>query len=145
VRLFGVSLSPWINGLLLSGPEYLRGQRAKTLLLERVLGGIFETCDVVLQTSPIPFDIIGLPLITFPIGFEGSRGLDLPLGGMLGAKPFGEERLLSLVGAFQSGTAWHLRHAADPTLPEPGGGAREPDARVPRPRMDVLQVMDECE
>jgi Asp-tRNA(Asn)/Glu-tRNA(Gln) amidotransferase A subunit family amidase len=145
VRLFGVSLSPWINGLLLSGPEYLRGQRAKTLLLERVLGGIFETCDVVLQTSPIPFDIIGLPLITFPIGFEGSRGLDLPLGGMLGAKPFGEERLLSLVGAFQSGTAWHLRHPADPTLPEPGGGAREPDARVPRPRMDVLQVMDECE
>ena len=42
VRLFGVSLSPWINGLLLSGTEYVRGQRAKLLLLERVLDGIFD-------------------------------------------------------------------------------------------------------
>ncbi|MEJ2203620.1 MAG: amidase [Gemmatimonadota bacterium] len=144
VRLFGVSLSPWINGLLLSGPEYLRGQRAKLLLLERVLEGIFEECDVVAQTSPIPFDIIGLPLITFPIGFERSRGFDLPVGGMLGGKPFGEERLLSLAAAYQAETDWHLRRPVDPN-PRPGGSGGQPGDRAGRPRLDVLQVMEECE
>ncbi len=142
VRLFGASLSPWINGLLLSGTEYLRGQRAKMLLLERVLEGIFEECDVVALASPIPFDMIGLPLISFPIGFEDTRGVDLPVGGMLGAMPFGEERLLSLAAAFQAETGWHLRRPPDPTPPEPGSDAPGTGAR---PRLDVLQVMDECE
>ncbi len=40
VRWFGVSLSGWINGLLLPGAEYLRGQRAKLLLLRNVLAHV---------------------------------------------------------------------------------------------------------
>lgn len=68
VRQFGASLSPWINGLLLPGAEYLRGQRARLLLLRRTLDTVFSRCDVVVQSSPIPFDILGLPLISFPIG-----------------------------------------------------------------------------
>ncbi len=143
VRLFGVSLSPWINGLLLSGPEYLRGQRAKMLLLERVLTGVFGQCDVVVQTSPIPFDMIGLPLIAFPIGFEQSRGSDLPVAGMFGGLPFGEERLLSLVAAYQAATGWHRRRPADP-LPAAGGGDAQVRGRS-APRMDVLDVLAECE
>jgi len=143
VRLFGVSLSPWINGLLLSGPEYLRGQRAKMLLLERVLGGIFGQCDAVVQTSPIPFDMIGLPLIAFPVGFEGSRGSDLPVAGMLGGLPFGEERLLSLVAAYQAATDWHRRRPQDPAA---DGGSGEAQARARRaPRLDVLDVLADCE
>lgn len=138
VRLFGVSLSPWINGLLLSGPEYLRGQRAKMLLLERVLDGIFEQCDAVVQTSPIPFDMIGLPLIAFPIGFEETRGTPLPVAGMLGGLPFGEERLLSLVAAYQAETDWHERHPADVT-------AGEGPAPAPGLRLDVLDVLEQCE
>ncbi len=125
VRLFGVSLSPWINGLLLGGPEYLRGQRAKMLLLERVLDGIFDQCDVVLQTEPIPFDIIGLPLIAFPIGFEQSRGSPLPVAGMFGGMPYGEERLLSLVAAYQAVTEWHTRKPADPVVEGEGGPERD--------------------
>lgn len=139
VRLFGVSLSPWINGLLLGGPEYLRGQRAKLLLLERVLDGIFGQCDVVVQTSPIPFDIIGLPLIAFPIGFEPSRGRDLPVAGMFGGLPYGEERLLSLVAAYQAVTGWHRRRPADP---DGVGGDAEARAAPPR-RLDVHDVMAE--
>ena len=137
VRLFGVSLSPWINGLLLSGPEYVRGQRAKMLLLQRVLDGVFAQCDVVVQTSPIPFDMIGLPLIAFPIGFEGSSGTPLPLAGMLGGLPFGEERLLSLVAAYQAVTDWHRRRPADGV---PGGrGEGGPH------RLDVLDVLENCQ
>lgn len=138
VRLFGVSLSPWINGLLLSGPEYLRGQRAKMLLLQRVLDGLFAECDVVVQTSPIPFDIIGLPLIAFPIGFEESRGTPLPVPGMLGGLPFGEERLLSLVGAYQGVTDWHRRRPADMDVDGGSGRGREGGDH----RLDVLDVLE---
>ncbi|HSM61491.1 MAG TPA: amidase [Longimicrobiales bacterium] len=144
VRLFGVSLSPWINGLLLGGPEYLRGQRAKMLLLERVLDGIFGQCDVVAQTSPIPFDIIGLPLIAFPIGFEASRGTDLPVAGMFGGLPFGEERLLSLAAAWQATTRWHRRRPPEVVEPAARQGAREARSSRP-PRLDALDVLAECE
>jgi Asp-tRNA(Asn)/Glu-tRNA(Gln) amidotransferase A subunit family amidase len=136
VRLFGVALSPWIHGLLLSGPEYVRGQRAKMALLQRVLDGIFSRCDVVVQTSPVPFDMIGLPLVAFPIGFEESRGYPVPVAALLGGLPFGEERLLSLAAACQDVTDWHRRRPADPdpTLP----------AAAPR-RLDVLDVLETCE
>jgi Asp-tRNA(Asn)/Glu-tRNA(Gln) amidotransferase A subunit family amidase len=140
VRLFGVSLAPWINGLLLSGPEYLRGQRAKMLLLQRVLDGLFAQCDVVVQTSPIPFDIIGLPLIAFPIGLEETRGTPLPIPGMFGGLPFGEERLLSLVAGYQAVTDWHRRRPADEPAMAPGN--RGPD---PEHRLDVLDVLESCQ
>lgn len=139
VRLFGVSLSPWINGLLLGGPEYLRGQRAKLALLERVLEGVFGSCDAVVQTAPVPFDIIGLPLIAFPIGFEGSRGFDLPVGAMLGGLPYGEERLLSLVAAYQAVTDFHRRRPADPDV----GGGQEEARAAPSRRLDVHDVVEE--
>jgi hypothetical protein len=83
-------------------------------------------------------------LITFPIGLERSRGFDLPVGGMLGGKPFGEERLLSLAAAYQAETDWHLRRPVDPN-PRPGGSGGQPGDRAGRPRLDVLQVMEECE
>ncbi len=137
VRDFGVSLSPWINGLLLPGTEYLRGQRAKLVLLRRVLDQIFDRCDVVLQTSPIPFDIIGLPLVTFPIGMRDTEAGSLPVGAMFGGMPFAEDRLLSLAVAWQSVTEWHRMRPADPedTPVRPGGGA-------PGLRLDVLDVWE---
>jgi hypothetical protein len=124
--------------------EFLRGQRAKMVLLQRVLEGVFAECDVVVQTSPIPFDMIGLPLVAFPIGFEESRGFPLPLSGMLGGLPFGEERLLSLVAAYQAETEWHRRRPADPSgegeVQRGGGGGASP-----RLRLDVLDVLESCE
>ncbi len=141
VRLFGVALSPWIHGLLLSGPEYLRGQRAKMVLLQRVLDGIFSRCDAVVQTGPVPFDMIGLPLIAFPIGFEESRGYPLPVSALVGGLPFGEERLLSLAAAYQAETDWHRRRPTDPT-DSPGGA---PPGPAPAWRLDVLDVLEACE
>jgi len=138
VREFGVSLSPWINGLLLSGTEYVRGQRAKLLLLRRVLDGVFDQCDAVVQTSPIPFDMIGLPLIAFPIGFEDSQGVDLPLGAVLGGLPYGEDRLLALAAAYQRVTDWHRRVPAPPPLGATGVG-RELGLED-RGRTDVFDV-----
>lgn len=157
VRDFGVSLSPWINGLLLPGTEYLRGQRAKLLLLQRVLDQVFSRCDVVVQTSPIPFDIIGLPLIAFPIGFQETEDGTLPVGGMLGGMPWAEDRLLSLAGAYQAVTDWHRRRPPEPEgavggsgAPGAGGARREGRPRssrkdAPPLRLDVLDVWEECQ
>ncbi len=137
VRKFGVSLAPWINGLLLDGTEYLRGQRAKLLLLERVLDQFFGHCDVVVQTDAYRFDIIGLPLINFPIGFEeASTGYPRPLGAMLGGMPYAEDRLLSLAAAYQEVTDWHRRRPAEPeTFVVDGREAR-------RPRINLREVME---
>jgi len=131
-------LSPWINGLLLSGPEYLRGQRAKLLLLQRVLDGVFDQCDVVVQTAPFPFDMIGLPLIAFPIGMHDARGFDLPVAAMLGGQPYAEDRLLSLVGGFQAMTDWHRRRAKDPDPVSSG-----PSRPGPAPLRLEIQDIDE--
>ncbi|MGW0229889.1 amidase [Actinopolymorpha singaporensis] len=114
LRGFGVSVLGWLQGALLGGNEFLTGQRAKLLLLERVLDQIFDHCDVVVQTGPVPFDILGLPEIAFPIGFTAAG---LPIGTILGGLPYGEERLLSVAAAYQAVTDWHWRRPADPPVP----------------------------
>lgn len=143
VRLFGVSLSPWIHGLLLSGPEYLRGQRGRMLLLRHILDGIFTRCDVVVQTRPIPFDMVGLPLITFPIGFESTTGADLPVPALLGGPPWGEERLLSVAAAYQRVTDWHRKRPPEVEITLSPDEASGPLAG--RRRMDVLDVLEEAQ
>jgi aspartyl-tRNA(Asn)/glutamyl-tRNA(Gln) amidotransferase subunit A len=108
---FGVSLLSWLGGLMISGDEWVTAQRAKNHLLREVLDGILEDCHVVLQTGPVPFDILGLPEIGFPIGFNGSG---VPVGTILGGAPYEEDRLLEVVAAYQAVTDWHWRRPADP-------------------------------
>lgn len=112
LRGFGVSVLGWLQGALLGAPEFITGQRAKLVLLERVLNQLFDLCDVVLQTGPVPFDILGLPEIGFPIGFDNSG---VPIGTILGGLPYAEDRLLSVVAAYQAVTDWHWRRPPDPT------------------------------
>jgi Asp-tRNA(Asn)/Glu-tRNA(Gln) amidotransferase A subunit family amidase len=115
LRGFGVSVLGWLQGALLGADEYLTGQRAKLLLLDRVLA-MFDRCDVVVQTGPVPFDIIGMPELALPIGFTPAG---VPIGTILGGLPYAEDRLLSIAAAYQAVTDWHLRRPADP----PGGPA----------------------
>jgi Asp-tRNA(Asn)/Glu-tRNA(Gln) amidotransferase A subunit family amidase len=131
LKLFGVSLNSWMQGLFLSGDEWVKGQRAKHVLLERVLDDLFAQCDAVLQTDPVPFDIIGLPEIAFPIGFQPheASGRDVPIGAIIGGQPYAEDRLLAVVGAFQAATDWHERRPADPA---PAAPARRSAAERPR-------------
>ncbi|WP_422774126.1 amidase [Plantactinospora sp. WMMC1484] len=130
LRGFGVSVTSWLQGALLGANEFLTGQRAKLLLLERVLDGIFDDCDVVVQTGPVPFDILGLPEIAFPIGFTPAG---VPIGTILGGLPYGEERLLSVVAAYQEITDWHWRRPADPPAPAAGAQAARGTLAAPAP------------
>jgi Asp-tRNA(Asn)/Glu-tRNA(Gln) amidotransferase A subunit family amidase len=132
VRLFGVTLSSWIQGLLLPGDGYLTVQRARYALLRLTLEGIFDGCDAVIQGNHVPFDMIGLPLISFPVGFRepgaggGYAGGPLPESVMIGAPPFGEERLLALAALWQATTDHHRQRPRDPVASEAAGppGAR---------------------
>ena len=124
LKLFGVSLNGWMQGLFLSGDEFLKGQRAKHVLLRRVLDDLFAQCDVVVQTSAVPFDIIGLPEIAFPIGVQtdAASARELPIGAIVGGLPYAEDRLLAVAAAHQAVTDWHRRRPADP----------DPDRRAAR-------------
>ncbi|MDX6432463.1 MAG: aspartyl-tRNA(Asn)/glutamyl-tRNA(Gln) amidotransferase subunit [Streptosporangiaceae bacterium] len=113
LKLFGVSLLTWLGGLMLSGDEWITAQRAKTHLLHEVLDGLLNKCDVILQTNVVPFDILGLPEIGFPIGFSNG----VPVGTILGGAPYEEDRLLEVVAAYQGATDWHWRRPADPPKP----------------------------
>lgn len=108
---FGVSLLSWLQGLMLSGDEWITAQRAKNHLTREVLDGVLNRCDVLLQTGPVPFDILGLPEIAFPIGFDGDG---VPVGAILGGQPYEEDRLLEVAAAYQAVTDWHTRRPADP-------------------------------
>ena len=143
VRQFGVSLAPWINGLLLPAAEYVRGSRARLVLLKEVLDEVFGRCDLVTQTAPYPFDMVGLPLIGFPIGFETeSTGHPRPIGGMFGAEPYAEHHLLSVIAAYQRATDWHLRRPENPDALRPDEGGEGGPEASPRARYDLFDVMD---
>lgn len=168
VRLFGVTLSSWIQGLLLSGDEYVKSQRGRLALLRLALDQVFSRCDAVIQESHVAFDMIGLPLLAMPIGLrlpdeeegsaQGAGRFDgpLPEGVMIGAPPFGEERLLALAALWQARTDHHRRR---PTValphPRPDRGdrgdredARRPAWEMPSPeggargRLDLESVAD---
>lgn len=135
VRLFGVSLSSWIRALFVSGDDYVKWLRTRMSLLRKVLFELFADVDVVVQTSVTPFDLVGCPLIGFPIGFSSdANGLDVPIGGLVGGLPYGEEKLLAVAATYQAATSWHARRPPDPVL--------APSARrAARPRITDAEVL----
>ncbi len=143
VRLFGVALAPWMQGLLVPADDYLRAQRARAELLRIVLEGIFTRCDLVLQGGSLPFDLIGLPLIAFPIGSATRGRHTLPHGVLLGGPPFSEERLLAVAAAWQAISDAHL---ARPPLPWEAGASLLPEVpSAGRGRVGVESVAELAE
>ena len=119
LKSFGVSLTSWLQGLFLSGDEFLTGQRMKVEMLSRVFDTTLQACDVVVQTSPVPFDVLGLPELALPIGFRTVGAAQLPVGTILGSGPYAEDRLLAVAAAYQAVTDDHLRRPADPVAAAP--------------------------
>lgn len=127
LKLFGVSLTTWMQGLFLGGDEYVRGQRARLLLAEMAFEQVFNRCDVVLQGTPDAFDIIGFPLVAFPIGLahDERAGADLPVGAMIGGQPYAEDRLCAVVAAYQAVTDTHRLRPPEPDHVRPRRSSAE--------------------
>jgi len=139
---FGVSLTTLAQGLFLSADEWITGQRAKNVLLRQVLDTVMADCDVLLQTEVVPFDILGLPEIGFPVGFTTATDTTpaIPVGATLGGAPYEEDRLLEVVAAYQNLTSWHTRRPADPVLASPGLRARSVEAPLALTPEEVAEL-----
>lgn len=121
-------------GRYLLGTDYVKSQRARSLL-QQVFAGVFAQVQVIVApTLPafppvigelfvqsgdlrehvidaflrfnIPFNLTGLPAISVPCGF-GSNGL--PIGLQIAGKAFDEATVLRVGHAYQAHTDWHRR------------------------------------
>jgi aspartyl-tRNA(Asn)/glutamyl-tRNA(Gln) amidotransferase subunit A len=70
------------------------------------IDGVGENATDALLRLTMPFNLTGLPAISFPCGFS-SEGL--PIGLQVAGKPFEEATILRIVHAYQQLTDWHRR------------------------------------
>jgi hypothetical protein len=97
--------------------------------------GLWTQCDVIFSSTG--FDALGFPLCTLPIGFApNAQGIVLPIATTLGGPAFGEEKVLSVIAAYQAVTDFHLRRPPDPVV----GLARAKDPFGPRVRQTSREV-----
>lgn len=73
---------------------------------EITIDGVKENASVAMLRLTMPFNLAGLPAISFPCGFS-SHGL--PLGLQVVGKPFEEAMILRIANAYQQMTDWHHR------------------------------------
>lgn len=119
-------------GRFLLATDYVKSQRARTLLQEE-FAKAWEKVDVIVSpTLPalppvigelyvqsgdfrehvidaflrfnIPFNLTGLPAISVPCGFSRSS---LPIGMQIAGRPFEEETILRVAHAFEAHTDWN--------------------------------------
>jgi aspartyl-tRNA(Asn)/glutamyl-tRNA(Gln) amidotransferase subunit A len=70
------------------------------------IDGVSENATVALLRLTMPFNLAGLPAVSFPCGFTASG---LPIGLQVAGKPFEESTLLRIAHAYQQITDWHRR------------------------------------
>ena len=117
MRNFADRLPRFLNGMLQSADTFVKVQQARNLLRHRMVTQLFNQCDVVVTDGTGAFDGVGLPLACTPIGFDTDEttGARVPRGATLAAPPFGEERLLAVIAAYQAVTDFHRERAPDPS------------------------------
>jgi aspartyl-tRNA(Asn)/glutamyl-tRNA(Gln) amidotransferase subunit A len=107
---------------------YLKAQKVRTIIRQEFDEAFKKVDALITPTSPsvpfkigeksddplqmylsdvctIPVNIAGVPALSVPAGFKGN----LPIGMQIIGKPFGEETILRVAGAFQSVTDWHKK------------------------------------
>ena len=72
------------------------------------IDGVGENATVALLRLTMPFNLAGLPAVSFPCGFTANG---LPIGLQVAGKSFEESTVLRIAHAYQQLTDWHLREA----------------------------------
>jgi aspartyl-tRNA(Asn)/glutamyl-tRNA(Gln) amidotransferase subunit A len=70
------------------------------------IGGVTENATVALLRLNMPFNLAGMPAISFPCGFTTNT---LPIGLQVVGKSFEEATILRIAHAYQQLTDWHKR------------------------------------
>ncbi len=76
-----------------------------------LIDGVSVNATVALLSLTMPFNLAGLPAISFPAGFS-SKGL--PIGLQAVGKSFEESTVLRIAHAYQQLTDWHRREIPVP-------------------------------
>ncbi len=76
------------------------------------IDGMIENATVAMLRLTMPFNLSGLPTISFPCGFSTDG---LPIGLQVAGKPFEEATVLRIAHAYQQLTDWHRREAMPST------------------------------
>jgi Asp-tRNA(Asn)/Glu-tRNA(Gln) amidotransferase A subunit family amidase len=101
-----------------SAVDYLRAQRARTLLM-RQMAEVFEKVDLYIGGNDLQItNLTGHPTICMPNGFKDGTPTAITFTGKL----FGETDLLTLAKAFQNATGHHKKRPPEETW---GGGEEE--------------------
>jgi aspartyl-tRNA(Asn)/glutamyl-tRNA(Gln) amidotransferase subunit A len=121
-------------GAFVTGAEYLKGQRLRTLFKNEVDAALAKLDVLLAPTTPIeatavgqnevrigdqslpvraslirftrPFNLTGHPAASVPCGFTGEG---LPIGLQIIGRPFDEATVLRVADAYQRLTDWHTR------------------------------------
>ena len=73
-----------------------------------IIESVTMNATVALLSLTMPFNLAGIPAISFPCGFTGNT---LPIGLQVVGKPFEEATILRIAYAYQQLTDWHKREA----------------------------------
>lgn len=121
VAQLATRLTGFLGGTLRSASTYLKAMQIRYVVFKRAQQQLFSQCDLVLVPNVGEFDLIGHPLCSFPIGFgtDTELGLTVPRGAVLGGPPLSEQRILSVIAAYQALSDFHLRRPPDPTVTAP--------------------------
>lgn len=76
------------------------------------IDGMTENATTALLRLTMPFNLSGLPAISFPCGFTSDG---LPIGLQVAGKPFEEATVLRIAHAYQQLTDWHHREPGEGT------------------------------
>lgn len=113
-QLSGQGPNDWPNSFrtarFIPAVEYLRAQRARTLLL-REMDALMEEWDVFVSPAPrsaslLVTNLTGHPAITLPCGITNGSPVALMFTGRL----YEEGTLLAAALAFERATEWHTQH-----------------------------------
>ncbi|MCJ2086489.1 amidase [Methylobacterium sp. E-005] len=118
-------------GRFVTGPDYLRAEQARALIMAEMAATLAEADVIVTPTAPLtawrsdestvtiagrpesvlaaswrltyPFNLTGLPALALPCGFD-RRGLPISL--QIAARPFAEDRLLAFAHRYEQAHDW---------------------------------------
>ncbi|MGU3468489.1 amidase [Methylobacterium sp. C33D] len=121
-------------GRLVTGPDYLRAERVRALIMDEMAAVLAEADVIVGPASPLtawradesavtlggraesvlaaswrltyPFNLAGLPALALPCGFD-RRGLPISL--QIAARPFAEAEILRVAHQYERAHAWWSR------------------------------------
>ena len=133
-EMYGKDLRGYIQlGHTMLATQYLKAQRAKTIIMERVAMKLREVDALVVPTNPsvapkidqetitidgreypafqvltentYPFNLLGLPAISIPAGFSDG----MPVGLQIVGSHWREDVILKVGDAFQQVTDFHMK------------------------------------